>query len=627
MATTVTRENRTRYAELCKEAKAERIFLAVGDLNQDLPENLKENVEYFQSCGFEVGIWTDTIGHGMVLSHVVEADLPSPFRQMVDIHGKQLHHACCPLDPQYKEFAAKRVAALAETGASIIMLDDDFRLSNHGGDLSCGCDLHLERIGEILGEQVSLEQLRPYLLSGKKNKYRSAWLKAQDESLQEFASALREEMDKKHPDTAICICMAPCLWEIDGADVEKLTCTLAGKNKREIRLSGGPYWAAKRKGTPIHSVMENARLYNSFADDWGFERMAEGDVYPRPRYTCPASFLELYDLALQIDGGYEGILKYMIDYVAGPDFELGYLKHHQMNRSLREKLPAFFKKGANSGVRIHAKPHTFEKADLDLCDYYDKRTPRAMIGTLLGGSGIPTLYRGDGFCHAVSGETAREIDRSILKEGMILDATAAVILMERGVDVGLAKYQPLQKKNIAFIHPEDRERKSLIEDGEARVLPPNLKEGAKTLLWYSEPSGSTPLAYCYENKEGERFLVFLFECESINRDVALGFSGLLRAPSMQEILEKALPWVAKEPIPAYCVGNPHIYLMAEQDEDSMSVALFNCFADQAIDPVVVLGEEYKEIECLNCEASLQGNRVTIESPFHAFTFAAFKVKK
>ena len=41
----------------------------------------------------------------------------------------------------------------------------------------------------------------------------------------------------------------------------------------------------------------------------------------------------------------------------------------------------------------------------------------------------------------------------------------------------------------------------------------------------------------------------------------------------------------------------------------------------------ILGEEYKEIECLNCKASLQGNRVTIESPFHGFTFAAFKVKK
>ena len=30
-------------------------------------------------------------------------------------------------------------------------------------------------------------------------------------------------------------------------------------------------------------------MFASFMKDTGIETMSEGDVYPRPRYTCPAS--------------------------------------------------------------------------------------------------------------------------------------------------------------------------------------------------------------------------------------------------------------------------------------------------------------------------------------------------
>lgn len=619
MATTVTKENRARYAELCKEAGVERIFLATSDLMRGAPKNLKENVEYFQECGFEVGIWTDTIGHGVVLSHEEGADCPSPYTQMVDLFGKQLHHACCPLDPAFQAEAAKRLCALAETGASIIMLDDDFRLSHHGGDLSCGCPLHMERISKLLGEPISLEELRPYLISGKENKYRSAWLQAQSESLLELATAFRKALDKEHPDTNLCFCSCACLFDTDGVDAEKLTRILAGKNQPIMRLCGAPYWAAKGRRHTLPASIECARLTASFMDDSGIERMAEGDVYPRPRYTCPASFLELYDQAMRIDGGYEGILKYMFDYVAGPDFEPGYLKFHQQSAPIYQKLPKFFPKGANAGVRIHIRPHTYEGADLDLITRPDSRTPYPADGAMLAGCGIPTIYRGKGFCNSVFGENAREYDLSLLKEGTILDATAAMILMERGVDLGIEDAGAPFEHTIAFAHGKDATRKSLITEGAARLINPSLKAGAEVELFYSEPSGSHPLAYRYENQKGERFLVMLFEGAS-----TLRLCGLLKCPSMQELLHEELPWVGRAPLPAACFGNPELFLMAEREEDSISIALLNCFADRALQPVVQLDREYSRIECLNCEASLEGDRLILQSPLHGFTFAAFK---
>ncbi len=626
MATTVTRENRARYAELCKEAGAERIFLAVGDLMQKAPQNLKENVGFFKEQGFEVGIWSDTLGHGAVFSHVETPKALFPFARTMDFNGKVFDHSYCPLDSQFIRYASEKMVSYAETGADIIMLDDDFRLSHFGEGLSCCCPLHMERISALLGEPCSREQLRPYLTSGKENKYRSAWLKAKNESMQEFASALREAVSKNHPQTRICICTAAVIWNVDGIDIEKVTRTFAGENPPLIRLCGAPYWAAKKRHYPLPAVFEIARLFSSFLDERGIERMAEGDVYPRPRYTCPASFLELYDLMIRIDGGYEGILKYMFDYVAGPDFELGYLKHHQISRPLHQKLPEFFQKGANVGVRIHAYPHTMEKADLDLITPPNVYTPRPADGTMLGANGIPTLYRGKGFCNSVFGENAREYDLSLLKEGTILDATSAVLLSERGVDIGLSQIEPLETKTIAFIYAKDPARKSLVTNGEARILAPHLKEGCEVELYYSEPKGATPLAYRYENEKGERFLVFLFEGDSIMRPDGVCHSGLLLSPSVQDVLISALPWISKAPLPAYCAGNPELYLMAEQTDEALSLALFNCFADPALEPVIQLGEPYQTARFLNCKGTLKGDQILLED-IPPYGFCAIEVCK
>lgn len=621
MASTVTSENRHRYAALCKEAGIERIFLAMSSIESPMPHDLKETVAYFKAQGFETGIWTDTLGHGVVLSHVEGADRPSPYTQMVDLFGKQLHHACCPLDPAFIEMASKRLCEYADTGADLIMLDDDLRLSGHGGDFSCGCPLHLQRIEKILGEPCSLEELRPYLISGKKNKYRSAWLKAQNESLLELATAFRKALDQEHPDTNLCFCTAPMIFNVDGIEVEKLAKLLAGKNQPLMRVCGAPYWAAKGRHS-LHGSIEYARLSASFMDEAGIERMAEGDVYPRPRYTCPASFLELYDQALRIDRGYEGILKYMFDYVAGPDFEPGYLKFHQQSAPIYQKLPALFPKGANRGVRIHIRPHTYEGADLNLTTRPKSFSPYPTDGIMLANCGIPAIYRGEGFCNSVFGENAREYDLSLLKEGTILDATAAMILMERGVELGMEDAGAPFEHTISFVHGKDPTQKSLITEGSARLIKPTLKAGAEVKLFYSEPHSSHPLAYQYENAHGHRFLIFLFEGASTT-----GLCGLLKCPSMQELLASSLPWVGRGPLPACCMGNPEVSLMAEQTEEGLSLALFNCFADPLLAPTITLGEEYSSLESFGCKATLERKSIRIESPIYGFSSAFFKLKK
>ena len=392
MSATVNIHNREKYARLCREAGAERIFLVIASIMQPIPPSLAENVAYFKSLGFEVGVWTDTIGHGMVLTHV-ESDIETQaFTPMTNIQGDVRHHANCPLDPAFREFISRSVASLALTGVDIVMLDDDFRMSQHGGgELCCACERHLSRIGEILGETATLDEIRPYILSGKANKYRDAWLQAQNEGLLMAAKDIRAAVDEKTPDVTVCICTAYAPWNVDGTDVAEITKILAGKTPPILRLTGAPYWAVKAYKYPLIATFEIARMLASFVKNEGFDLMSEGDVYPRPRYTCPASYLELYDAATRADGAYNGILKYMFDYTAGPDFELGYLRHHKENALLREAIMRLFEGGANAGVRVVSAPHTMKNADLDLSTLAEV-SPRPLDGVMLGSCGIPTLY-------------------------------------------------------------------------------------------------------------------------------------------------------------------------------------------------------------------------------------------
>ncbi len=627
MSATVNENNRKKYVQLCREAGVERVFLVIASVMEPILPSLAENVAYFHSQGFEVGIWTDSIGHGKVLDHVENAVDDDVFSPIVDITGSIRHHANCPMGTSFQTYLSNRIVELADTGAEIIMLDDDFRMSQHGGELCCACPRHLARMAEWLGEEISLEKIRPHVLGGKPNKYRDAWLHAQNEGLLEMAQRIRAEMDKKHPDVTVCLCTASSVWNVDGIDVVRISKILAGRNRPILRLTGAPYWAYSRsRRFSLVTVMEVARMLASFVKGEGFDLMSEGDVYPRPRYTCPASYLELYDAVTRADGGYNGILKYMFDYVAGPELETGYLHFHKENTPFLKRIYEFFPNGANAGVRVITRPHTFKHADLDQT-LVRELSPMPVDGTMLASCGIPTIYQGKGICNSVFGDNGRSLDESMLGDGVVLDAVSAMILTERGVDVGLLEYSRLADKKISFVCTNDLEYKSFVDNGNIRFLNASLKTNVQPLLFSTSPCGEEPIAYRYENAKGQRFLVFLFEGDSIGTPTQICMSGILKNYVTQRVLIQTLPWVARQPIPAYCEGNPDLLLMCEKDGDDMSVALFNCFADPIMNSTVTLDEKYDSIECIRCKAELSGNRVTLCDTLHGFSYAMFRVHK
>ena len=89
--------------------------------------------------------------------------------------------------------------------------------------------------------------------------------------------------------------------------------------------------------------------------------MDEGDCYPRPRDYTPASYVELHDAVMRVNGTSHGNLKYMFDYGASPEYETGYIYHHVHDLPALRQLEKIFSEGEQVGVRVQIDPDLIRK--------------------------------------------------------------------------------------------------------------------------------------------------------------------------------------------------------------------------------------------------------------------------
>lgn len=623
MNATVTAESRGEYLRLMKESKVERVFLCICDLwdNEATVQknigSLRDNISFFSKNGIEAAIWQGvTVGHGSVLSHDTDAVRKKAYAPIVDIKGNVIGDTRCPLDASFKRDLSAYIARLAaETGAPLILLDDDFRISQHGTAQCCACDAHLALMSELCGEEIKREEIEEKVFASKPNKYRAAYLKAMGDSLRALAAEIRRAVDRVAPAVRIGFCAVPCSWNIDGTSGTEIAEILAGNTKPCLRLSGAPYWAViSNKTMPM--ILESERMYLSFCKDTNAELMAEGDVYPRPRYTVPAAHLEIFDAAVRASG-FGGILKYMVDYSTSPYYEQSYLRHHMRNLPLHEKVGEMFDGKTPAGVRVYVCDGITEKADYTLSTptHY---TPSVKAGDMLQNCGIPTFYGdGEADCIAVFGESARHVPLDTIKKGAILDGVAAAILTERGVDVGLAQKPTLSFREFPFIKTETENTVSVFK-GKARLITSPISENAAVVASIATGDG-LPLAYRYENADGQSFTVFTFDGDTVDRR-----SGLLRGYAIEKILLDGIAATGEKKLTAHCPASPDLYTLCSRDEDSLAIGLFNCYADSVLDPVVELDRQYTSARFAGCDGRVEGNKLYL-SDLPAFKFAAVEL--
>ena len=623
MNSTVNANTRGEYLRLMKEAKVERVFLCICEIWDDEPavrknlNALKENIAFFRENGIEAAVWQGvTVGHGEVLSHDTETERIKTYTPLVNIKGKVIVDTRCPLDEDFRRDLSDYLVRIArETGAKLILLDDDFRISQHSDANCCACEKHMALMSELCGEELKREEIAEKVFASKSNKYRAAYLKAMGDSIRGLAAEIRKTMDNFDPTVRIGLCAVSCHWNFDGTTALELAKILAGNTEPCLRLHGAPYWAVISNKT-LPMVLENERMMHSLCQKDPVEFMAEGDVYPRPRYTVPAAHLELFDAAMRASG-FDGILKYMIDYSTTPYYDRSYIKYHCRNLPLHEAVGEMFDGKISEGVRVYACEGIAESADYTLSapTHY---APSTCAGVMLQNCGIPTFY-GDGEACAVAvfGESARHIPMDMIEKGAILDGVAAAILTERGIDVGLFGEAKLSNLDVGFMRTECEERIS-IRSGSGRFITSSISERAEVQA--SVSGNGTPIAYRYKNSNGQSFTVFTFDAESLART-----SGLLRGYAIEKILIDGIAALGGK-LPAHCPAAPELYTLCARSEGKLTVGLFNCYADDVLDPIIELDGEYSDARFVGCQGRLEKGRLVL-SDLPTFKFAAIEIIK
>ena len=602
-----------RYIARLRQMDAARVLISIGSYETDgeARENtlasLKICIREFRQAGFETGVW--------LWAFMIKAD--KQYAHITSPNGAVCADQVCPSDAAFRRFAADYAAALAACGPDLLLYDDDYRYGFLPCGLGCACEHHRQYMTDLLDGAPLPEDLGGAVFGGGPNKYRSAFLRANGHFLRQFARDMRAAVDKVDPKIRIGLCACMDVWDFSGVTADELSRLLAGRTKPLLRLIGAPYWSPTRTfGCRLQDVIELERMESAWCAD-GVELISEGDCYPRPRFACAAARLEGFDVALRAAGATDGILKYVFDYSAAPDYEPGYVDRHLKNKAFYGAIDAFFRGKQGTGLRIYESRNKFEQ--MTVADRYagkddvqnDFFSPAARLAT---GCSLPTVYEGCGVAGIAFGENARALTADAIGSGLILDLRAAEILRERGVDTGLAHVGAATSAQEEYFPAQD-EYCSL---NGAELYEIKVKDGA-VIDSFGVVDGRRIIAsYRYVNADGQRFLVFAF-------DGYCAGDHAFRQYARARQLARAVRFFGKT-LPAFLPGCPEAYLLCSEDDSEKAVLIGNFFEDGIENAEITVGEGYRRAEFANCAGRLDGNRVVIER-IAPFACAAFRVIK
>ena len=585
-------------------------------------ERIKHSLPVYENAGFDVGVWISTMGHGGPLVGVPNDD-DGGFTPVTGVRGVTTSDSYCPLDPKFSSAVCDYLKKIAETGVKMIMLDDDYRFS-HRGDCGCTCKYHMAEFEKRLGEKIGRDEVFEKVFRGGYSIYRQAYYDMLGDTLRGFARKMRAAIDEVNPEIRFGFCAVTSSWDCDGTDAIELSKIMAGKTKPFLRFIGAPYWSANGGVTAhVQYVAELERMQAKWCREQEIEIFGEGDTYPRPRYKVPSSYLEIFDTILRADGGFDGILKYGIDYTSSPRYETGYADRAKKNEELYREIEKHFADKKSTGINVTCEMkkllHTvFAEPEKQIDSAYDS----AFYQTeqlLLTNVSVPMTYDESAITIAF-GENGKYADRRC--RGYILDAVSAKHLNAAGIDTGV---EP-EDAGVGFgISAEEFliEKEIVSSDASNGAVYLKVKDGAQVISRFVCNGGKQRIPACvkYENSDGQRFLIYAYDFDRVRQNTEFS-----RNYMRQEQLIREYEWLSGERLPAVCRKNPDLYIMAKKNESSMAVGLWNVFPDDVLSPVIELDKAYKNVEFINCKGRIEGSKVMLDTDIPAYKFAGFEVK-
>ena len=590
-----------RQVEFLKKMEADRAFLfgppLDGEYLPDLAsydrwsEILCEKRKILHQEGIDTAFWMGhTIGHA---GEFTVGHKPA-FQELVGESGKTASGCYCPMDKKFKKYICDILASMAKSGVELILLDDDFRINSHPPNLitGCFCELHLNAFREKTGIVLSREEIIQQALCGEPGDMRRSWLEINEQTLLDFAEEIEQAVHAVNKDTRIGLATATTLWSNEGVDMRELLERLAGNTKPFLRLIGAPYWSKDPANLPW--VIEFSRLQASWAEKWDVEIVTEGDTFPHTKYFCPASVLHAFTQGT-FAAGIQNILSYSVVYSVKPSHEPAYVKIIDENKENYDAICSFFPSEYKSiGAVPVLLPNnmmntTFPAEPGDAARLWSNEP---VVIRFLARMGISIGYEtGSAFLtgYSAAALSAADLDE-ILSRGVILDAVAAKILMDKGVDIGITSIQdaPSPVSEIftdnEFSGDYDGDSVWLLTVGKRIYKKCRMKNSAKSIGSFTGTGDfeSFPSVILYEDEKGRRFCTFAFDFAQVDRG-----GQLLYNYARQEQLTRCFAWVGKKPLPVTVNGYPDVHVICREspDQDRIAVAIQNCHLDTIEEPV------------------------------------------
>lgn len=610
----ITAENRSVYAEMLKACGADFVFIATARENLFVNDgqvfsHLAENIRYFENSGFECGVWVQAFGFGAAArNHLVPRD---KYTKIKSVTGNVAIDAFCPECERYTADYLAFIRRIAQAGIKMIMLDDDLCLAARPG-IGCFCDHHIRLMEQELGETLAGKDLPALFFTGKPNRYRTAWLKANRTSLLSFAAKARKQINEIDPAIRMGFCAGYTSWDMEGADAIELTKTLAGDTVPFLRFTGAPYWVPRNRfaGLRLGAVNELARLQEKWCRDTGIEVFAEADSYPRPRYKIPASFIECFDGAVTASGGM-GDLKYLFEYYAQPSNEPGYVKHHIRNQPLYDYLHRHFDGKTACGVQIAERMHRFGDADLPDRFAGEKRLKEYALSpaaAMMSALGIPTVYDENPEIAVAFNNNVKAFEK--LPKKVITDLKGAELLKESGIDVGFVTAKAAASPYFECFG------KNLVPVGDSgEYYDCALRENARVLSSFEGAAGYFPAAYTYDNGECE-FLVLTFDAYTVLYDSPL-FISYGRQNQLMDFIGNRYCYIKNE---------PGIYQICKRNQQETALFFENLCEDALFDFDISLDRAYSGVDLFGAEGELRGDALHITSSVAPYAMFAVVLK-
>ena len=233
---------------------------------------------------------------------------------------------------------------------------------------------------------------------------------------------------------------------------------------------------------------------------------------------------------------------------------------------------------------------------------------------------LPVRYDAGEDAAIIFGDAAECASEEQFKNGVILDAAAARILVRRGFDVGVESVGEVLSPNAEGFPEESH---APIFGG--RFLRLNAKPAAEVLsvLRGGEAEGA-PCCCRYEIAKGQRFLVYAFVARSSLQK--MDGNGVMRSLGRAAQIRSQLAWLSGRAMDAICDGAPDLYMLVKKDENSLSVGLWNFGVDTVFEPRVHLGEDWATLTAGEGSAVLEGRTVRVGGliPFGCACFTLHK---